>query len=184
VAAHFADDAAAGTLAGLLPGSDVAAPRRRFGGEKTVRSWRSEGRTIFQYEWELEDAVTLRVNADESGRIERVAVALANPGGVNIPTLYGITLGRETYTSVQRKFGAALATDLQLWGAQGLYTVAQRLTFDDGRRLEFAYEMPRGLSRAELERVGNEVQHRRNPAVLDAYLSNRPPFMLALEEAR
>jgi len=183
-ARHFSGDINGTTLAGLMPGFDIASARQRFGPEATSRSWRSEGRMITQYEWQLEDGVVLRVNAGENGRIERVAVVLANPKGVNIPTLNGLTLGQETYSSLQRRFGPLLTTELLLWGAQGLYTVAQRMPFGEHRRLEFAFEMPAGLSRAELERIGDEVQNRNNASVLEPHLRDAAPYMVALEETK
>ncbi len=183
-ARHFSGDVNGTTLAGLMPGFDIASARQRFGAEATTRSWRSEGRVIAQYEWQLEDSVVLRVNAAENGRIERVAVVLANPKGVNIPTLNGLALGQETYSSLQRRFGPLVTTELLLWGAQGLYTVAQRMPFGEHRRLEFAFEMPPGLSRAELERIGDEVQNRNNATVLEPHLRDAAPYMVALEETR
>ncbi len=183
-ARHFTGDVGGTTLAGLMPGFDIELARQRYGAEATTRSWRSEGRTIVQHEWQLEDGVVLRVNAGETGRIERVAVVLANPKGVNIPTLNGLALGQETYSSVQRRFGPLLTTELLLWGAQGLYTVAQRMPFGEHRRMEFAFEMPGGMSRAELERIGDEVQNRGNAAVLEPHLRDAAPYMVALEETR
>lgn len=185
VYAYFAEDAEQGTLAGLMPGDELPQARYRFGQENRTRTWNSEGRTIFQYEWELEGGLIIRINADGNGRLERIAVVLPEPLGVNLPTLAGLTLGQETFTSVQEKFGETLTTDLQLWGARGLYTVAQRTPLPDGRRrLEFVYQMPSGLSRSELERIGEEVQRRRNPAVLEPHLGDRAPFMVALAEIR
>lgn len=185
LAAHFADDPARGTLAGLVPGDSLAEARTRFGPQTRSRSWLSEGQRIYQYEWELEAGVVVRLNADETGRLDRVAVALAQPQGVTLPTLYGLTLGRETYLTVEQKFAAGLTTELHFWGAQGLYTVAQRvLLADSNQRLEFAYQMPTGLSRPELERLGEEVQRKHNTIVLLPYLRDRAPFLVALEEVR
>ncbi|HSC78556.1 MAG TPA: hypothetical protein VLB32_08330 [Candidatus Acidoferrales bacterium] len=184
VARHFTGDVGGTTLAGLMPGFDIAMARDKFGAETTTRSWQSEGRTIVQHEWQLEDGVVLRVNAGENGRIERVAAVLANPKGVNIPTLNGLNLGQETYASLQRRFGPLLTTELLLWGAQGLYTVAQRMPFGEHRRMEFAFEMPAGMSRAELERIGDEVQNRNNASVLEPHLRDAAPYMVALEETR
>lgn len=182
---YFAQDPAQGTLAGLQPGDELPQARSRFGQENRTRSWRSEGRTIFQYEWDLVGGVTLRLNADGNGRVQRIAALLADPQGVDIPTLAGLRLGQETFTSLQEKFGASLTTNLQLWGARGLYTVAQRTPLaQTRRRLEFVYQLPAGLSRGELDRIEEEVQRRRNPAVLEAYLRDRAPFMVALEEIR
>ncbi len=184
VARHFAGDVNGTTLAGLMPGFDIATARGKFGAEATTRSWRSEGREIVQHEWQLEDGVVMRVNAGENGRIERVAVVLTNPKGINIPTLNGLVLGQETYSSLQKRFGPLLTTELLLWGAQGLYTVAQRMPFGERRRLEFAFEMPAGMSRAELERIGDEVQNRNNAGVLEPHLGDAAPYMVALEETR
>lgn len=192
VYAYFANDPAQGTLAGLRPGNELPHARARFGQVNRTRSWTSEGQPVFQYEWDLEGGVTLRVNADGNGRLQRIAVVLADPHGVDIPTLAGLRLGQETFTGLQKKFGASLTTSLQLWGAQGLYTVAQRTpppperqTPARGRwRLEFAYQMPAGLTRAELDRIEEEVRRRRNLAVLQAHLADRAPFMIALEEIR
>ena len=185
VARHFANDATSGTLAGLMPGYDLAVARERFGPETRTRSWPSEGRTLTQYEWELEDGVVLRVNAEENGRVQRVAAVMTNPAGVNIPTLYTTVIGRDTFGSLQQRWGSALTADPQLWGAQGLYTVVQRLLFEDGgRRMEFAYEMPSGLSRAELDRIGDQLQHTHDPAVVMPYLRAKTPFMVALEAER
>jgi len=182
VAKHFSNDAGAGTLAGLMPGYDLAVARERFGPEARTRSWPSEGRTITQYEWDLENEVQLRVNAEESGRITRVAVVLVNPTGVNIPTFYTTVIGRDTFASLQQRWGSALTADPQLWGADGIYTVVQRLLFEDGgRRLEFAYEMPPEVSRAELNRIGDQLMHTRDPAVVMPYLRDKHPFMVALE---
>ena len=104
---------------------------------------------------------------------------------LDIPTLAGLRLGQETFASVREKFGATLETDLQLWGAQGLYTVAQRTPLaGTKRRLEFVYQMPEELSRAQLEQIGLEVQRNRNPAVLEPHLRDRTPFLVALEAVR
>ena len=185
VARHFANDAASGTLAGLMPGYDLAVARQRFGPEARTRSWPSDGRTITQYEWDLENDVVLRVNAEESGRIQRVAAVLVNPTGVNIPTLFSVTIGRETFESLHRRWAVGMTTELQLWGAQGLYTVVQRLHMQDtGRWLDFVYEMPPGLSRAELDRIGEEVQINHNAAPVLPYLRAKAPFMIALETPR
>lgn len=185
VYAHFANDAQTGTLAGLVPGDRLEAARERFGQENRSRTWASEGRPITQYEWELEGGVVIRVNAEADGRINKVAVALTDPDGVRIPTLSGLIIGQETFRSVQQRFGEKVATDLQLWGAQGLYTAAQRVPYPNSRwRLEFVYELPAGLPQGQLDRIYEEVQERRNPAALDAYLADKKPFMVGLEEVR
>jgi hypothetical protein len=185
VARHFAKDAGAGTLAGLMPGYDLAVARTLYGAEARTRSWRSEGRPITQYEWDLEDGVLLRVNAEDTGRIVRVAAVMTNPASVNIPTLYNTTLGRDTFASLQQRWGGALTADPQLWGADGIYTVVQRLLFEEGgRRLEFAYEMPPEVSRAELDRLGDQLMVTRDPALVMPFLRDKHPFMAALEAVR
>lgn len=192
VSAFFADDPANATLAGLMPGDELPQARYRFGQENHSRVWTSEGRMIFQYEWNLAGGLSMRVNADGQGRLQKIAVVLEDPKGVDIPTLGGLRLGAETFTTVQEKFGEDLSTDLQLWGAQGFYTVAQRtpLSLESGliglarRRLEFVYQMPPGLSQAELDRIGEEVAQRRNPAVLEPHLGDQAPYLVALEEIR
>ena len=186
ILALFEQDATRSTLAGLQPGDTLAQARERFGQETRSRSWTSDGRPVFQYEWELEAGVLIRLNADGDGRLEKVGVALDGTQALNIPTLAGLRLGQETFASVREKFGATLETDLQLWGAQGLYTVAQRtpLAGAANRRLEFVYQMPEELSRAQLEQIGLEVQRNRNPAVLEPHLHDRTPFLVALEAVR
>ncbi len=185
ILALFEQDAARGTLAGLQPGDTLAQARERFGLGTRSRSWTSDGRPVFQYEWELEAGVLIRLNADGDGRLEKVGVALDGMQALNIPTLAGLRLGQETFASVREKFGATLETDLQLWGAQGLYTVAQRTPLaGTSRRLEFVYQMPEGLSRTQLEQIGLEVQRNRNPAVLEPHLRDRTPFLVALEAVR
>ena len=185
VLAHFAQDAARGTLAGLVPGDSVEQARARFGQENQTRTWSSEGRPITQHEWELEGGLLIRANAESDGRLVKVAVAFPDPKSVSIPTLAGLTLGRETFLSIQQKFGDKLSTDLQLWGAQGLYTVAQRAPYPNSRwRLEFVYQMPAGLGQGQLDRIEEEVMRKRNPAVLEPYLSDHAPYMVGLEEVR
>jgi len=185
VLAHFAQDGTRGTLAGLVPGDSVEQARARFGQENRARTWSSEGRPITQYEWELEGELIIRANAESDGRLIKVAVAFVDPKSVNIPTLVGLTLGQETFLSIQQKFGDKLSTDLQLWGAQGLYTVAQRAPYPNSSwRLEFAYQMPAGLGQGQLDRIEEEVMRKRNPAVLEPYLSDQAPYMVGLEEVR
>ena len=181
ILALFEQDATRSTLAGLQPGDTLAQARERFGQETRSRSWTSDGRPVFQYEWELEAGVLIRLNADGDGRLEKVGVALDGTQALNIPTLAGLRLGQETFASVREKFGATLETDLQLWSAQGLYTVAQRtpLAGTANRRLEFVSQMPEELSRAQLEQIGLEVQRNRNPAVLEPQLRDRTPFLVA-----
>lgn len=181
---HFANDLTHGTLAGLVPGDSLAQARAGFGPESRTRSWRSEGRRIYQYEWDLEAGVSIRLNADGREKLQKVAVVFADPAGVHIPTLGGLTLGQETYGSILQRFGATLKADPQLWGARGLYTVAQRTPFPNtGWRLEFVYEMPVGMSRAHLERIGEELLRARNPSLLEPQLGDRAPFLVALEES-
>jgi len=76
ILALFEQDATRGTLAGLQPGDTLARARERFGLETRSRSWTSDGRPVFQYEWELEAGVLIRLNADGDGRLEKVGVAL------------------------------------------------------------------------------------------------------------
>ena len=185
VARHFAKDASSGTLAGLMPGYDVAVARTIYGAEARKSSWSSEGRPITQYEWDLEDGVLLRVNAEDNGRIQRVAAVMTNPAGVNIPTCFTTTIGRDTFASLQQRWGSALTADPQIWGADGIYTVVQRLLFEDGgRRLEFAYEMPPEVSPAELNRIGDQLMVNRDPALVMPFLRDKHPFMVALEAVR
>jgi len=185
VLAHFAQDATRGTLAGLVPRDNIEQARARFGQENRTRTWSSEGRPITQHEWELEGGLIIRLNAENDGRLLKVAVAFLDPKGVRIPTLAGLTLGQETFLSIQEKFGEKLSTDLQLWGAQGLYTVAQRAPYPNSSwRLEFVYEMPPGLGPGQLDRIEEEVMRKRNPAVLEPYLGEQAPYMVGLEEVR
>lgn len=185
ILAYFAQDTAQGTLAGLAPGDLLEQARARFGQETRTRTWASEARPITQYEWELVGGVTLRCNADPDGRLVKIAVAFVRPESVDIPTLNGLILGRETFLGIQQRFAAALTTDLQIWGAQGLYTIAQRtLLPNSGWRLEFVYLMPPGLGQGQLDRIEELVQRQRNPAVLEPYLAERAPYLVALEEVR
>lgn len=185
VLAYFARDPAHGSLAGLTPGDNLMQARALFGQESRARTWASEGRPITQYEWDLEGGLTLRVNTEADGRVRKVAVAFANPEGVSIPTLGGLTLGRETYLSLLQRYGASVRTDLQIWGAQGLYTVAQRTPLPNSNlRLEFVYQMPAGLGQGQLDRIEDWVQRQRNPAILEPYLGERAPYMVGLEEVR
>lgn len=184
VQSYFSQDATQGTLAGLLPGDELPQARFRFGQENRFRTWTDEGRPIFQYEWDLVGGMVIRINADGQGRLQRIAVVLTEPKSVNIPTLNGLRLGQETYNGLQKKFAESSTTDLQLWGAQGHYTVSQKVALGESRRLELVYEMPASISKAELERIGREVLERKNLAVLDAPLRDQAPFLLALEEVR
>ncbi|MGH9863760.1 MAG: hypothetical protein ACRD35_10090 [Candidatus Acidiferrales bacterium] len=185
LAVHFSSDPLQGSLAGLVPGDSLVQVQARFGPESRTRTWSSEGRPITQYEWDLDAGLTLRCNADPSGRLLKVAVAFAHPQAVEIRTLQGLTLGRETYLSIQQRYGPLVLTDLQLWGVQGLYTVAQRVPIGNSRwRLEFAYQLPPGLGAGQLDRIEELVHRQRNPAVLEPYLGNQAPFLVALEEVR
>jgi hypothetical protein len=185
VTARFADDPTQGTLAGLLPGDELPHVHFRFGRENRIRTWSSEGRILFQHEWDLEGGLVLRVNAEGNGRVEKIAAVLGGSAPVDIPTLAGIRLGKETFSTLQQKFGSTLTTELQLWGAQGLYTVARRTPLPGAkRRLEFVFQMPEGLNRSELERIGAEVERRSDASVVEPYLRDRTPFLVALEEVR
>jgi len=185
VLAYFARDPAHGTLAGLTPGDNLTQAHSLFGQESRARTWASEGRPITQYEWDLQGGLTLRVNAEADGRIRKVAVAFANPETVDIPTLNGLTLGRETYLTLRQRYGTTITTDLQIWGAQGLYTVAQRTPLPDSNlRMEFVYQMPAGMGQGQLDRIEDWVKRQRNPAILEPYLGERAPYMVGLEEVR
>ena len=183
---RFADDPALGTLAGLLPGDELPQVRFRFGHENRTRTWTGEGRLAFQYEWDLRGGLRLRVNADGEGRVEKVAVVLEGTEPVDIPTLAGLRLGQETFSSLQEKFGSRLTTELQLWGAQGHYTVARRTEVPGRaqRRLEFVFAMPAGLSPSQLELIGEAVERDGDPAAVEPYLRDQSPFLVALEEVR
>lgn len=185
VLAYFARDPAHGTLAGLTPGDNLTQAHALFGQESRARTWTSEGRPITQYEWDLEGGLTLRVNAEADGRVRKVAVAFANPESVEIPTLSGLTLGRETYLALHERYSTTVTTDLQIWGAQGLYTVAQRTPLPNSNlRMEFVYQMPAGMGQGQLDRIEEWVQRRRDPAILEPYLGERAPYMVGLEEIR
>lgn len=182
---HFTQDAARGTLAGLLPGDTLADAEKRFGPIARTRRWRSEGRPVIQHEWDLDEGLVLRVHADPAGRLQKIAVALDVERPTNIPTFAGLRLGQETFASVQARFGSQLVTDLQLWGARGLYTVLQRAPLDGtGYLVEFVFQMPEGVSTARLETIGAQVQRERNGDALEAYLKERMPFQIGLEQAR
>lgn len=183
VYAFFANDPREGSLAGLFPGDYLESARSRYGRENRARSWTSEGRVIFQYEWDLVGGIVIRVNTGREQRIERVAVVLDGRQPVSLPTLAGLTIGKETYDSLGKRFPDLMTTALQLWGAQGHYTVVQTLPLSDTRRLEFAYEMPADTSRAELDRIEREMRQG-NTAVLEPHLRDRVPFSTALEEVR
>ena len=185
VLAYFARDPSSGTLAGLTPGDNLTQAYALFRQESRTRTWASEGRPITQYEWDLEGGLTLRVNAEADGHIRKVAVAFADPDGVEIPTLNGLTLGRETYLKLQQRYSTSMTTDLQIWGAQGIYTVAQRAPVANSNlRLEFVYQMPPGMGQGQLDRIEEWVQRRRQPAILEPYLGERAPYMVGLEEVR
>lgn len=184
VYAQFANDPREGTLAGLFPGDYLESARSRYGRENRARSWTSEGRVIFQYEWDLAGGLVLRVDTNREQRVQRIAVVLDGSQLVHLPTLAGLTIGAETYNSLNERFPGLLNTALQLWGAQGHYTVAQTLPLSETRRLVFAYAMPEGLGRAELDRIEQAVRREGDLSVLEPHLGDRVPFSLALEEAR
>jgi len=73
VYAFFANDPREGSLAGLFPGDYLELARSRYGRESRARSWTSEGRVIFQYEWDLLGGVVIRLNTNREQRIDRVA---------------------------------------------------------------------------------------------------------------
>jgi outer membrane murein-binding lipoprotein Lpp len=181
VYAFFANDPREGSLAGLFPGDYLESARSRYGRENRARSWTSEGRVIFQYEWDLVGGIVVRVNTNREQRLERVAVVLDGRQPVSLPTLAGLTIGKETYGSLGKRFPNLLVTALQLWGAQGHYTVVQTLPLSDTRRLEFTYAMPPETPRAELDRLEREVRAG-NLTVLEPHLRDRVPFSFALEE--
>lgn len=187
LSARFAEDPVKGTLAGLAPGDSLERARELLGPEDRTRAWDTEDRKIVQYEWDLEAGLSLRVNANQDGQVEKIAVVLVDPQAVRIPTLAGLTIGGETFASVEEKFRSTLKTNLHIWGADGLYTVAQRTHYppdvpDSRWQLEFAYQMPDNLGQALLDQIEEQVQRRGNPAVLEPYLAERAPYMLALEE--
>jgi len=181
--AHFANDPREGSLAGLFPGDYLESARSRYGRENRARSWTSEGRVIFQYEWDLAGGLVVRVTTGREQRLERVAVVLDGTRPISLPTLLGLTIGKETYDSLGKRFPNLLTTALQLWGAQGHYTVIQRLPLSETRRLEFAYAMPAETPRPELDRIEREMRED-NVAVLEPHLRDRVPFSFALEQVR
>ncbi|MFQ5694484.1 MAG: hypothetical protein ACE5HB_00690 [Terriglobia bacterium] len=180
---RFAQDAERGTLAGLQPGSELMQARWRFGQEGQVRAWVREGRAVIQYEWRLPGGITMRVDSSGEARLHRIAALVTDPASVSIPTLAGLTLGAETHTTIGEKFGEGLSTRLLHWGAGGLYTVAQTAPLPNGRwQLEFAYQLPKGLSPAELSRIEQEVTREGSTAALAELLAERGPYLVALEE--
>lgn len=185
VAQHFSADAAAGTLAGLVPGDFIDKARLLYGQETRMNVYEGSQRES-QYEWELVGGVTLRLSADDRGRIFRIGVVVDTKQPPVIPTLEGVTLGRDTFADVDRKFGRALWTNLHIWGVRDVYTVAQTLSRGAERRwqLQFAYEVPRGLTAEQLERIRQEVGQQRNVGFLMQFVGDRIPYLVVLEEPR
>lgn len=185
VAQYFAADVLVGTLAGLAPGDTVEKARRLYGRETRMNVFQSSQRES-QYEWELVGGITLRVSADDRGLIFRVGVVVDPDQRVSIPTLEGVTLGRDTFADMDRKFGQALWTNLHIWGMRGIYTVAQTLPRGPGRswQLQFAYEVPAELSPDALERIRVEVGKNRNAGYLMQFVGDRRPYLVVLEEPR
>ncbi len=181
VYAHFANDASEGTLGGLLPGDYLVQARARYGQENRARSWTSDGEVIFEYEWDLAGGLVLRVDTGRDQRITRIAVVLDGSRDVNLPTLLGLHIGQETYETLQKRFPDSLSTALQLWGAEGYYTVAQTLPISDIRQMEFVYEVPEGLSQPELDRIERAVRLEQDYEVLATHLKDRVPYLVALE---
>jgi len=184
VAQHFANDAGQGTLAGLVPGDFIDKARQLYGQETRMNSYVSAGRRESQYEWELVGGVTLRLSADDTGRIFRIGVVVDTAQPPFIPTIESVTLGKDTFADMERKFGRALWTDLHIWGVQGIYTVAQTLEPGQQRRwrLQFAYQLPAGISPEELGRIHEEVHQHRNTNYLMQFVGTRLPYLVVLEE--
>lgn len=185
VAQFFSSDARAGTLAGLVPGDFIPKARQLFGRETRMDVYVASDR-VSQYEWELVGGVTLRLGADDRGRIFRIGVLLDTAQPAVIPTLEGVTLGRDTYADIEEKFGQALWVNLHLWGVRGIYSVAQTLERGPARpyQLQFAYELPPGLSQAQLDRIRTEVLQHRNTGYLMQFVADRIPYLVVLEEPR
>lgn len=178
---HFDLDALRGTLAGLLPGDSLETARARFGPESVSRSWSSEGRPQKQYEWELEPGLFLRLNVESNGTLKKVAVALDGTRPTNIPVFAGVRLGQDTFEDLQRHFGGSLRTFLQFWGARGLYTIVQVHPVEGTRRyMEFSFQMPAGISTAQLTEIGEQIQMTNDGEVLEPYLNDLTPFQVAL----
>lgn len=184
VAQFFGNDARAGTLAGLVPGDFIDKARRLFGRETRMNVDARERRS--DYEWDLVGGVTLRVSADDRGRIFRIGVVLDTNQPPVIPTLEGITIGKDTFFDIERRFGQALWTNIHIWGVRGIYTVAQTLTRGPDRpfQLQLAYEVPAGLSAEQLERIRVEVGQNRNAGYLMQFVGDRIPYLMVLEEPR
>lgn len=181
----FANDPQRGTLAGLVPGDTLATARKRFGPESTSRSWRSDGKVLVQYEWELEPGLYLRLNSNSSGRLTKIAVALDGTRPTNIPIFGGLSVGQDTFSTIQAKYGPLLTTNLQLWGARGLYTVTQQGPVAGANGLaEFSFQLPEGMSPGLLDDIGNEIQRTRKGDALEPHLRGYPPFQIALLESR
>lgn len=182
---YFSEDVLRGTLAGLVPGDQLETARERFGPETRSRSWRSEGRIVVQYEWILDPGLYLRLNSDPRGRLSKIALALDGTRATNIRVFSGLRFGQETFATIQKKFPGGLTTDLQFWGARGLYTITQRSRLRGSRRVvEFAFQLPDKLSPGELNDIAKQVQRTRRGTALEPYLRNRIPFQVALAEIR
>lgn len=186
LAQHFTNDARQGTLAGLVPGDFIDKARQLYGQETRTNVYASAGKRESQYEWELVGGVTLRLSADDNGRIFRIGVLVDTAQPLFIPTIAGVTLGKDTFADVEQKFGRALWTDLHIWGVRGIYTVAQ--TLEPGQqqrwRLQFAYQLPEELPPEQLSRIREEVHDHRNTNYLMQFVASRLPYLVVLEEPR
>jgi len=185
VAEFFANDAAAGTLAGLVPGEQVEKARRLFGRETRMNVYTGSQRES-QYEWELPGGIRVRLSADDNGRIFRIGIVVDTAEPPMIATLEGITIGKDTFFDTDKRFGRALWTNLHIWGVNSIYTVAQTLPRGGGRpwQLQLAYEVPAGLSAEQLERIRVEVGKNRNVGYLMQFVGDRIPYLIVLEEPR
>ncbi len=183
VAQFFANDPRAGTLAGLTPGDPIEKARLLFGRETRMNVDGRERRS--DYEWEL-PGVTLRLGADDNGRIFRIGVVVDTSQPPIIATLEGITIGKDTFFDTDKRFGRALWTNLHIWGVNNIYTVAQTLPRGEGRawQLQLAYEVPKELSAEQLERIRVEVGKNRNVGYLMQFVGDRLPYLIVLEEPR
>ena len=178
---HFELDVLRGTLAGLIPGDSLETARGRFGPETVSRSWPSEGRVQTQYEWELEPGLFLRLNAESNGVLKKIAVALDGTRPTHIPVFAGVRLGQDTFEDLQGHFDGPLKTFLQFWGARGLYTIVQIRPVKGTRRyMEFSFQIPDGISTAQLNEIGEQIQMTNDGEVLEPYLSDLTPFQVAL----
>jgi hypothetical protein len=185
VAQFFANDARAGTLAGLTPGDSIDKARRLFGRETRMNVYAGSQRES-QYEWELVGGITVRLSADDSGRIFRIGIVVDTTQPPVIATLEGITIGKDTFFDTDKRFGQPLWTNLHIWGVNSIYTVAQTLPRGEGRawQLQLAYEVPKELSAEQLERIRVEVGKNRNVGYLMQFVGDRLPYLIVLEEPR